>query len=424
MAFMGETAVIGLAELLSVLAARRHSGRLTIISEGDEAQIYLDDGKVILITSSNHALRLGRILLRLGILTNEQLEQALRLQNAQGGGRPLGQILLDARVVLEADLNRAAEEQCIEALTRVMVSNEGSFMFNRDAMPRARQGLVALNTDRIVLEASRRADEMVTLRSLLPRDSAQLALARNRSFDGLSTHEMQVIEALHRQAGTLQMLAQAVTMDEVSLWRTVVGLRERGLIVAHGTGYLEEGERLEAAAPTRTVEEVARLCVQGAGALTNRVPSLAEVRSGVPAGSQTIAAVTVVIREVIAAFNAGLPLRAFANFSDDHFRRRGALPDDEIAMLRAPAHPLPLEEQESFLAIRDVRMLHDGRVSAILVTHLPAAGETKKVLIFTHQWPRWQIDAVIEAPQTPTTLASATATATATAMLQSVGAAL
>ena len=55
MAFMGETAEVGLAELLSVLAHRQHTGRLTIISEGEEAQIFLDDGKVVLISSSNPA---------------------------------------------------------------------------------------------------------------------------------------------------------------------------------------------------------------------------------------------------------------------------------------------------------------------------------------------------------------------------------
>lgn len=409
MAFMGETAVIGLAELLSVLAARRHSGRLTIISEGEEAQIFLDDGKVILVSSSNHALRLGRILLRLGILTGDQLDNALRAQDIQGGHRPLGQILLDAGAVVETDLVRAAEEQCIEALTRVMVSNEGSFMFNRDAKPRAKQGLVALNTDRIVLEASRRADEMVTLRSLLPSPDSQLMLARNQSFDRLTPHEQQVIEALRAGGGTLGALAQQVSMEEVSLWRTVVSLRERDLIVARGTGYLEES--IDRAA-TRTVDEVIRLCAEGAEGLTNRVPSLVEVRSGAPAGTQTIAAVTLVIRDVIASFNAGLTMRAFANFSDDHFRRRGPLPEDEIAYLRAPSHPLRSEDQETFQAVRDVRLLSDGRVSAILSTHVPTVGETKKVMIFIRREDRWQIDAVIEAPPAPT----------ATTMLQSAGA--
>jgi hypothetical protein len=77
------------------------------------------------------------------------------------------------------------------------------------------------------------------------------------------------------------------------------------------------------------------------------------------------------------------------------------LPEDEIAALRAPGHPLRAEEQETFLAIRDVRVLADGRVSAILSTHVLTIGESRKLLIFTRIDGPWQIDAVIESASTP-----------------------
>jgi hypothetical protein len=144
------------------------------------------------------------------------------------------------------------------------------------------------------------------------------------------------------------------------------------------------------------------------------VPTLHEVRAGTQASSQTIAAITVVVREVIAAFNAGLTLRAFANFTDDHFRRQGKLPEEEIELLDRPPSPLRAEEQETFIGIRDVRLLADSRVSAILHTHVPMVGESKKVLIFARDHDRWQIDAVIEAP-------NPARTPTMTSMLRPVG---
>jgi hypothetical protein len=128
---------------------------------------------------------------------------------------------------------------------------------------------------------------------------------------------------------------------------------------------------------------------------------LAEIRQGMPASAQTVAAVTLVVREVIAAFNAGSPLRAFVHFSDDHFRREGPLSPEEVEVLRAPVRPLPPEEQETVVAVREARQLADGRVSAILVSHYPSVGETHKVLIFARTHDRWQIDAAIEAPSPP-----------------------
>ncbi|MER3437339.1 MAG: hypothetical protein C4346_06960, partial [Chloroflexota bacterium] len=151
--------------------------------------------------------------------------------------------------------------------------------------------------------------------------------------------------------------------------------------------------------PERTVEEIFALGREGAsGVPVPPVPTLADIRRGVPASAQTLAAITLVTRDVVTAFNAGLPLRALAHFTDDHFRRQGPLTDEEIAALRMPAVPLPPEEQETIVAIREVRVLPDGRVSAILVSHYPAAGQMRKVLIFAKGDDRWRIDAVIEAP--------------------------
>lgn len=408
MAFMGETVDIGVAELLSVLARRRHAGRLSISVEGNEVQLFLSDGKVILVSSTHHGLRLGRILVRLRLLEEERLEQAIREQDRAGRGRPLGQILLERGWVTPDDLAKAAEEQAIEALANVMVAPHGTFMFSRDTRPTAKHGLVSLNAEGIVLESSRRADEMVTLRTILPPAGAQLTLA-NRAQpapgEPLSEIEIKVVAALQRGTSTLLELVERVPAAEVALWRTVISLRERGILQARVGAVSpeadlrdEEDERRDEVAP-RTVEEVITLTSSaGTGSPGTRVPTLGEVRAGTPAGSQTVAQITGVVREVIAAFNAGMTLRAFAHFTDDHFRRQDRLPESTVRALGASPQPLQPEAQETFLSVLDARVLSDQRVSAILMTRSPGIGDTRKVLILAWGADRWRIDAVIEAP--------------------------
>lgn len=409
MAFMGETVDIGVGELLSVLAQRGHDGRLSITADGDEVQIYLAGGKIILVSSSNHALRLGRVLVRLGVLDAARLDAAVREQDRNGRGRPLGRILIENGWATEADLTHGAEEQCIEALARVIVATHGTFVFARDLRPATRNGLVSLKTDSIVLEASRRADEMMALSVVLPAPASRLALSRaSQPLVGtLTAGERQVIEALRNEAATLSELTRRVALEEVVLWRTVVTLRERGILVTHGAGYEDEPAiELDVipTRPTRTIDELVALGAAGDRAGISRIPSLAEIRAGTPASGATIAAVTGVARDVVADLNAGQALRAFANFSDDHFRRNGPLSPEEIAQLHAPTTPLPAEEQETFVALRDVRALPDGRVSAILITRVPGVGDSKKVLILAQLAGEWRIDGTIEAPATSTQL--------------------
>jgi hypothetical protein len=402
---MGETNDINLADLLSVLARRLHSGRLAISLEGEEIQLFLDQGRIVAVSSSKHEMRIGRTLVRLGILDSVRLEAAVREQEESGTMRPLGEILFQSGWVTRADLARAAEEQCIEALTRVIVAKQGTFMFSRDAAPRAANALVALNTDGIVLEASRRADEMLTLLSLLPPAGAQLGLAQPAPalLDGLTGWEARVVEALANGPGTLAELAQRIPGDDLALWRAIVGLRERGVVTATGTDVpiAEEATPVEdERLPDRAAEEIVALGREGrSGRTLTGLPSLSDIRAGTLASAQTVAAVTLVVREVIAAFNAGSPLRAFVHFTDDHFRRQGPLTPEEIEVLRAPVRPLPPQEQETVVAVSDVRLLLDGRVSAILTSHYPSLGETRKVLVFVRSDDHWQIDAAIEVPQ-------------------------
>lgn len=412
MALMGETIDVNVADLLSVLARRRHTGRLTITADGDDVHLSLDQGRLISVSSSNLELRLGRTLVRLGVLRPDQLEAAMREQELTGHTQPLGQILLDRGWVTREHLARAGEEQCIEALARVIMARQGTFLFSREADLPPAGGLVALNTDGIVLEATRRADEMVTLRSLLPPPGSRFIIGEvaPTSQQGLSRIEVAVITAIQEAPATLEELQQRTGADEATLWRAVVGLRERGHLAVQSpasegedASYPESGMRV----PERTIEELLELGRQGAaGAPTRPIPTLEEIRRGTATSAQTLAAITLVAREVIAAFNAGLPLRALAHFTDDHFRRQGPLTDEEIAALRMPAVPLPPEEQETIVTLRDVRVLPDERVSAILVSHYPAAGTLRKVLIFAKIDDRWQIDAVIESLPATDTIAS------------------
>ena len=243
MAFLGELSDIGVADLLYLLALRRQTGKLAISTNGDEVSLFLQSGQIVLVSSSNMALRLGRMLTRMGFLPPKQLREALQVQDKSHHSKPLGAILIERNFITEEQLARCVEEQCVEILARVIGASRGIFVFHRDRAAHEQTELVPLNADRILLEASRRADEMARLRVLLPEASAPLMLSPDwdDATESLTDIEVLVTAALDGRAMSLGEIRSQLDLQELVLLRSVVDLRERGLIVAgHQTSELPE----------------------------------------------------------------------------------------------------------------------------------------------------------------------------------------
>lgn len=395
MAFMGETTEVGVAELLSVLARRGHTGRLAIAAGHDDTQIYLDSGKISLISSNRRELRLGRVLVRLGAIDEASLDSAVRDQYQADKGRPLGQILIESGRITPDDLRRAAEEQCVESLARVIVAPHGSFVFNRDLRPPVEQGLLTLNAEGIVFEASRRADEMTRLRALLPPPGVVLGLTPNANAQAgpLSLAEVLVADALRREPQAMASLAELLPLEEVALWRAIVRLRERGLIYAVAGAPVEPQSNGNASAQAeRSIPEVLQLGAAGVTARTRPLPTLDDIRAGELAGDAVAQVLRDLLNDVVTARNELRTLQALSHYSDDYFRRRGMMETAEIEALRRSGPSLPASAQERLAAVRDVRRLADGRASAVVISVRPGSLETRKIIIFSPHDSGWRID--------------------------------
>ena len=122
----------------------------------------------------------------------------------------------------------------MEILSRVIAVEHGIFIYHKDVAVPARTEIVPLNADRIILEATRRSDELVRLRDLLPDRDAPLMLSMDVETvaETLSDLEVFVSAALQAGASSINELASQLSMDNATLWRTIISMRERGLLIA------------------------------------------------------------------------------------------------------------------------------------------------------------------------------------------------
>ena len=243
MATIGELNDFGVVDLIDLLTRRRRSGRLAVKVGGQEVSLFFERGALRHVTSTDITLRLGRMLVRQGIIDTPQLLEALHLQaetdGQAGAKRPLGAILIERGWITHADLDRCLEDQSIEVLSRAMTDENGMFVFDVGVSPTLPPEARPLNALTLLQYAQERSEALVKLRERLPAPSAPLFLAASAFddpslADSLSAPEVMVVHVLRGGPRSFGELTSHLALDELSLGVAVITLLAGGTIVTAG----------------------------------------------------------------------------------------------------------------------------------------------------------------------------------------------
>jgi hypothetical protein len=160
----GTLADFGIAEILQLIGQQAKSGVLHLAAGDEEIHILMSDGCVVSAECGGRVQkdRLGAILVRAGVITQEDLDRAL---GAQGRTlRRLGDILLDMRLVSKADLKEFTALQTTETVYRLFTWKSGTYEFEPGAVEWDPSTVTPLRAESVLMEGFRRVDEWPAVR--------------------------------------------------------------------------------------------------------------------------------------------------------------------------------------------------------------------------------------------------------------------
>jgi uncharacterized protein DUF4388 len=157
----GNLRVFSVTEIFQMLGMQRKSGTLTVEGSKDTVTIGFFNGSVVSADSLSRPLenRLGSLLVKAGLLSEEALSRALESQKR----RPerLGRLLLSENLVRVEDLREALRIQVYRIVFSSFGWMEGRFQFSPQAVVEQDTELFPpLPTESILLEAARTFDEL------------------------------------------------------------------------------------------------------------------------------------------------------------------------------------------------------------------------------------------------------------------------
>ena len=166
----GDLSSFSLAEILQSLAINNHTGTLKISAPNAPPQLlYFDQGKITLFSTGVPGVpRLGEMLIRLGKISPEDLEAALKEQKTSK--QILGEILLKRQLITQEDLREALTKKICEGIYDLFLWKEGAFEFHMDYFPEdlvddlQKKTSISISTSKVIMAGLRQLDEWAVLK--------------------------------------------------------------------------------------------------------------------------------------------------------------------------------------------------------------------------------------------------------------------
>jgi len=157
-----------LPEVFQLIASSRKSGTLGIQKDDSIVMVYFKDGNVVYGYGPRQTFHLGQLLKERGVISAQQLEEAIGVQAKKENSKRLGEILISRRFIDRTDLERVIKKQIEELLYSLLGWQAGSFKFYENQFPTDEEITVNLSVENVILEGLRRIDEMNMVKETLP----------------------------------------------------------------------------------------------------------------------------------------------------------------------------------------------------------------------------------------------------------------
>ncbi len=246
-----------LADILHLLHASSKSGFLFFENGEHTKSVYLHRGEVVFATSNQPYDRLGECLMRSGVLTPRQLEEAVKAYRAPA---QFGRILIERGVLTSRELWSGVKLQVEEIVRSLFSYGAGSVLFWEGEIRPDNVVRLSLPTRRLIAEGLRRRDELLKFLAWLeaPRVRVDPVAGAEKKLSGTERAMFEAISA----ASTFAAQCRLAGVEPLSGARTVSHLRLLDAVVVTSADPEQASEGRVATSDEDAVRECCLLFVK------------------------------------------------------------------------------------------------------------------------------------------------------------------
>ncbi len=227
MALEGSLQDFGLADILQLIYFQRKTGVLTLEGRGDRVKLYFVDGNVMTAESKRRAEdhRLGKVLVKKGLLQEKDLSNALDEQK-QSGTR-LGGTLIRKGLVPKEVIHEILTVQVTETTVQLFGWKQGSYEFSQESVSQDKDLQFSVDTQHLLMEGLRIVDELSVIKDRIRLDAVFRKVAD--TVEDASDEEAEVFGYVDGQSDVSEIV-DFCGRDNYEVSKNLLSLLEKGAI--------------------------------------------------------------------------------------------------------------------------------------------------------------------------------------------------
>ena len=229
MSLKGSLESFHFATILQLLCSENKTGVVQVKSGPYKIKIIFNQGNIIYAQEMGKKDRLSQTLVKNGIISSDQLKKCL--SKAREKKMPLGRHLVERGFISHETLIRFVSIQVEEILYEPFLWKKGTFEYKSAGLNLDGMVAVNLNVMKIILEGSRRIDEMSILKKLIPSEQLifKASAKGGQGSLNLNSNEWRIL-SLNDGVRTVRKVIQMSGYDEFAVYRLLNSLSASGLI--------------------------------------------------------------------------------------------------------------------------------------------------------------------------------------------------
>jgi hypothetical protein len=232
MALKGRLQDFGTTQLLNLVHLARKTGSLQLQRDSRASELFFRDGKLIhAIITGNDGLLLS-MLVKGGKLSSAQA-RAIQARAGSTDDKRLAMILIQNGYISKEDVVQSVTAYILDIVFRLFTWTEGQFFFEQDKQPDSGRLTVPIELGNVIMEGSRRVQELERLQDELPDLDMALKFtdrpdAKLKNIN-LSAEEWKIISYV-KPTNSIRQISQANSMSDFQIRKIVYGMLQAGLV--------------------------------------------------------------------------------------------------------------------------------------------------------------------------------------------------